>query len=740
MINIENYRNLVNSKRFVDVNAGFDVDESWLNPYLKDFQKVCVKWALKRGRAALFEDTGLGKTIQFLSWARCVCDYTSGKVLVLSPLCVAHQTVKEAEKFGIKGVSYSRGVINTESDIIVTNYEMIDKFDISQFVGVVLDEGSIIKNESGKTKELIVNSFRNTPYRLTCTATPSPNDFMELGTQSEFLGVMTMSEMLAMFFVNDSKENVKWRLKGHGVDKFWEWLATWAIVIKKPSDLGFSDEGYILPKLNIIEHVVDFASSVEDGKLFSMLAQSLNEVRREKRESIQDRADAIAQLVNASDEQWVVWCDLNDESKALCSRIDQSLEVEGSQSVDVKEHIINNFNSGKLKVLVTKPKIAGFGSNWQHTHNMVHSSINYSWEMFYQTIRRQWRFGQVKEVNVHVFRTANESYVWKVMQDKQKKNEEMSIRMISKMKNIMIEKINSLEKEEMTYESDVYKADRFTLYKGDCVEVMHKDINDNSIDYSIFSPPFSSLYTFSNSAFDMSNTNDDKMFMDQLKYCADELYRITKPGRLLSFHCINLTTTKHRDGVIGLRDFRGELIKMFCDSGFIYHSEVTIWKDPVVAMQRTKALGLLWKQIKKDSSMCRQGLADYLVTMRKPGDNVCAISHTEDEFPVDLWSRYASPVWFDVDQGDTLNRSEARENEDERHISALQLGVIRRALKLWTNPNDVVFTPFLGIGSEVFIALQEGRRGMGIELKPKYFDVAVRNCESATRQMSLPGM
>lgn len=740
MINIEDYRNLVNSKRFVDVNAGFDVDESLLNTHLKDFQRVCVKWALKRGRAALFEDTGLGKTIQFLSWARCVCDYTGGKVLVLSPLCVAHQTVKEAEKFGIKRVTYSRGVINPESDIIVTNYEMIDKFDISQFIGVVLDEGSIIKNESGKTKELIVNSFRNTPYRLTCTATPSPNDFMELGTQSEFLGVMTMSEMLAMFFVNDSKENVKWRLKGHGVEKFWEWLATWAIVIKKPSDLGFSDEGYILPKLNIIEHVVDSNSSVEDGKLFSMPAQSLNEVRREKRESIQVRSDAIAQLVNSSDEQWVVWCDLNDESKALCSCIDQSLEVEGSQTVDVKEHRIGDFNSGKLKVLITKPKIAGFGSNWQHTHNMVHSSINYSWEMFYQTIRRQWRFGQVKEVNVHVFRTNNESYVWKAMQDKQKKNEEMSVRMIGKMKNIMIEKIKSSDKQEMTYESDVYKADRFTLYKGDCVEVMHREIGDNSVDYSIFSPPFSSLYTFSNSAFDMSNTNDDEMFMNQLKYCADELYRIIKPGRLLSFHCMNLTTTKHKDGVIGLRDFRGELIKMFCGSGFIYHSEVTIWKDPVVAMQRTKALGLLWKQIKKDSSMCRQGLADYLVTMRKPGDNVQAISHTEDEFPVDLWSRYASPVWFDIDPGDTLNRSEARENEDERHISALQLGVIRRALKLWTNPTDVVFTPFLGIGSEVFVALQEGRRGMGIELKPKYFDVAVRNCESATRQMSLPGM
>lgn len=740
MINIEDYRNLVNSKRFVDVNAGFDVDESLLNTHLKDFQRMCVKWALKRGRVALFEDTGLGKTIQFLSWARCVCDYTGGKVLVLSPLCVAHQTVKEAEKFDIKGVDYSRGVINVDSDIVVTNYEMIDKFDISQFVGVVLDEGSIIKNESGKTKELIVNSFRNTPYRLTCTATPSPNDFMELGTQAEFLGVMTMSEMLAMFFVNDSKENVKWRLKGHGVEKFWEWLATWAIVIKKPSDLGFSDEGYILPKLNIIEHVVDSNSSVEDGKLFSMPAQSLNEVRREKRESIQARSDAIAQLVNSSDEQWVVWCDLNDESKALCSCIEQSLEVEGSQSVDVKEHRIGDFNSGKLKVLITKPKIAGFGSNWQHTHNMVHSSINYSWEMFYQTIRRQWRFGQVKEVNVHVFRTTNESYVWKVMQDKQKKNEEMSVRMIGKMKNIMIEKIKSSDKQEMTYESDVYKADRFTLYKGDCVEVMHREIGDNSVDYSIFSPPFSSLYTFSNSAFDMSNTNDDEMFMNQLRYCVDELYRITKPGRLLSFHCINLTTTKHKDGVIGLRDFRGELIKMFCDSGFIYHSEVTIWKDPVVAMQRTKALGLLWKQIKKDSSMCRQGLADYLVTMRKPGDNVQAISHTEDEFPVDLWSRYASPVWFDIDQGDTLNRSEARENEDERHISALQLGVIRRALKLWTNPNDVVFTPFLGIGSEVFVALQEGRRGMGIELKPKYFDVAVRNCESATRQMSLPGM
>lgn len=270
----------------------------------------------------------------------------------------------------------------------------------------------------------------------------------------------------------------------------------------------------------------------------------------------------------------------------------------------------------------------------------------------------------------------------------------------------------------------------YALYHGDSVEVL-KGIPDNSIHYSIFSPPFASLYTYSNSDRDMGNCTKDEQFYQQFQYLVNELYRVTKPGRLLSFHCMNLPTSKSRDGVIGIKDFRGELIRIFTDAGWIYHSEVCIWKNPVVAMQRTKALGLLWKQIKKDSSMCRQSIPDFLVTMRKPGENDERISHTPEDFPVDVWQHYASPVWMDINPSDTLQKESARDAKDEKHICPLQLEVIKRGINLWTNPGDIVLDPFGGIGSSVYQALLMHRKGIGVELKESYYNQMVKNCENA---------
>ena len=270
----------------------------------------------------------------------------------------------------------------------------------------------------------------------------------------------------------------------------------------------------------------------------------------------------------------------------------------------------------------------------------------------------------------------------------------------------------------------------YSMYQGDSVEVL-KGIPSNSIHYSIFSPPFASLYTYSNSDRDMGNCKSDKEFENHFKYLVKELYRVIMPGRLLSFHCMNLPTSKQNDGVIGIKDFRGQLIKIFQDAGFIYHSEVCIWKDPVVAMQRTKALGLLWKQLKKDSSMSRQGIPDFIVTMRKPGENPERVTHTDKSFPVNVWQKYASPVWMDIKQSDTLQRKSARADKDERHICPLQLEVIKRCIELWTNPGDIVLDPFAGIGSTPYVALRMDRRGLGIELKDTYYEQAVNNCEVA---------
>lgn len=274
---------------------------------------------------------------------------------------------------------------------------------------------------------------------------------------------------------------------------------------------------------------------------------------------------------------------------------------------------------------------------------------------------------------------------------------------------------------------------KYAIYNGDSCEVI-KGIPDNSIHYTIFSPPFASLYTYSNSDRDMGNCKGDKEFAEHFRFLIDELYRVTMPGRLLSFHCMQLPLSKERDGVIGLKDFRGELIRMFQEAGFIYHSEVTIWKNPVTAMQRTKALGLLHKQLKKDSCMSRQGIADFLVTMRKPGDNPERVAHTNESFPVYVWQHYASPVWMDIKESDTLQRKSAREEKDERHICPLQLEVIRRGIELWTNPGDIVLDPFTGIGSTEYVALKSGRRAIGCELKPSYYKQAVSNCMAALEE------
>lgn len=280
-------------------------------------------------------------------------------------------------------------------------------------------------------------------------------------------------------------------------------------------------------------------------------------------------------------------------------------------------------------------------------------------------------------------------------------------------------------------------GEKYAVYHGDCVEVV-SGLPSESVHYSIFSPPFASLYTYSSSPRDMGNCRDHGQFFAHMEHLIAELFRVTKPGRLLSFHCMNLPTSKARDGVIGITDFRGQLIRAFSEAGWIFHSEVTIWKDPVTAMQRTKAIGLLHKQLKKDSCLSRQGIPDYLVTMRKPGDNTEPVTHTNETFPVQLWQRFASPVWMDINPSDTLQYRSAREEADERHVCPLQLEVIRRALKLWTNPGDTVLSPFGGIGSEPVVAIEEGRRAIAVELKDSYFRQMAANCAAAEQAAHQP--
>jgi len=716
----------IKAKASTSIAVGFDPQD--MGGDLFDFQQAIVAWACRRGRAAIFADTGLGKTAMQTEWARQVNEHTGGDVLIAAPLCVAQQTVEEAAKFGIH-VRYCRDQKDAQPGITITNYEMLDRFNPADFAGVVLDESSILKAHDSKTRARITAMFQDTPYRLSCTATPSPNDHMELGNQAEFLGVMTATEMLAMFFIHDGGDTSQWRLKGHGKARFWEWMSAWAVCIRNPADLGFDGARYVLPGLKMHEHIIESPEALP-GQLFSGIAQTLTERRDAKRGSLQERVKVAADLVNSHDRPAIVWCHLNDESKALADAIPDAVEVTGSMTLDQKEAAIMAFTHGQKRVIVTKPSIAGFGMNWQHCADVVFAGLDDSYESFYQAVRRCYRFGQSAVVNVHLVSAESEGAVKANLERKQEQADTMADSMVSHMRELTRQSIKGATVEKSEYKREVVAGNGWTLHLGDCVEVA-RDMPDNSIDYSVFSPPFASLYTYSNSDRDMGNCKTTSEFYEHFRFLVRELYRVIKPGRLLSFHAMDLQTSKFRDGVIGLHDFTGELTRMFTEEGWIYHSKVTIWKDPVTAMQRTKALGLLHKTIRKDSSMSRQGIADYLVTVRKPGDNAEPISHTHESFPVQKWQRYASPVWMDINPSRTLQFKTARESDDERHICPLQLDVIERAMELWSNPGDLVFSPFTGIGSEGYVSIEMGRKFVGSELKRSYWELAKRNLSEA---------
>lgn len=726
------YESFISDKAFMDAPSGFEVPDHALtrgggDRRLFPFQLAIVHWALKRGRAAIFADTGLGKTAMQASWSWAVHQHTGNRVLILAPLCVAPQTVVEAGHFGIP-IRYVREMPEAgDTGIFITNYEMIDRFESAiaagYFDGVVLDESSILKHQDSKTRKRLIEVCSKIPYRLSCTATPSPNDYMELGGQAEFLGVMGTMEMLSMFFIHDSGETSKWRLKGHGRTRFWEWMSHWAVFIKKPSDLGFADTGYDLPALEIDERVV------KTGK---PIGQTLSERNQARRESIDQRVAECAAIVNASAEPCIVWCNLNEESAKLTAAIPDAVEVKGSDKLELKEERIRAFSEGRARVIVTKASITGWGLNWQHCAQMAFVGLNDSYEELYQAIRRCYRFGQTRSVKVHLISADSEGAVLENIKRKERQAEEMSGQMISHMREFCRREVVELRRERSEYVRDSARGADWDLHLGDCVDVT-RELADESVDYSIFSPPFSSLYTYSNSDRDMGNSKDDQEFLAHFRFLSKELFRVLRSGRNLSVHIMNLPTSKQHHGYIGIRDFRGEIIRLFEAEGFIFHSEVCIWKDPVVAMQRTKALGLLWKQIKKDSSMSRQGIADHVVTFRKPGENTRPLAHTPDEFPVSLWQELASPCWMDIRQSNTLNRKMAREQDDERHICPLQLDLIERCMFLWSIPGDVVFSPFAGIGSEGYVATAMGRRFVGSELKRSYFELAKGNLASAPR-------
>lgn len=432
-----NYEDFLKSKEIRYDSCGFEPETD--NPKLFQWQSDIVRWALMKGRSAIFADCGLGKTPMQLQWAAEVSRHEGKPVLICAPLAVAKQTQREGVKFDVP-VTVCRKGVDVKPGVNVTNYEMLEHFDADVFAGVVLDESSILKDASSSTRKMLTEKFRNTPFKLCCTATPSPNDFMELGTHSDFLGVMNQPEMLATFFCHDGGNTSKWRLKGHAEAKFFEWVASWACCITNPADLGYDGSDFVLPELEIEEIVTktkDMANREGQYVLFAETALSLNERREARRNSLDDRVEAAAEIANGTDEQVLVWCDLNAESEALAEAINGAVEVRGSQTPDFKENAMNGFTDGVNRVLVSKPSIAGWGMNWQQCNTMIFVGLSDSFEAYYQAVRRCWRFGQKRPVKVYIIISEAEGCVKQNIERKQADAQRMTKELVKFTKDIL---------------------------------------------------------------------------------------------------------------------------------------------------------------------------------------------------------------------------------------------------------------------------------------------------------------
>lgn len=883
---------------------------------LYPFQRTIVEWAIRKGRAAIFADCGLGKTLMQLEWAR-QCG-AGGKTLIVAPLAVAEQTIAEADKLAM---TVERVTAPTDAPFQITNYQRLRAFVGADYQAIVLDESSILKSLDGKTRTLLLSEFTRPQYRLACTATPAPNDIAELGNHSEFVGALPRVEMLASFFVHDEQT---WRLRGHARDAFWKWCASWSCYVRRPSDLGFPDDGFVLPPLEIRDEVV--ASDYRPEKsLFSL--GGIHERREARRQSIEGRAARTAEMIAESDGQWLVWCDLNDEGDAIESLVPGAIQVKGADDDDWKIAAVRWFQGARCicddpifakrlsawretpningnttpptesdgsrsrspmgastgsngpstcpntigrsqrsssappsnsapstpdeesntrpiprsaksssrrrsnggrptltrglpsecvgtdsplptitgcsrskegaapsapaptqgvapgrastsitvigpgasegscaataipgsassqttpadssarpcicghrtgrRVLICKPSMFGFGLNLQNCHRMAFLGLGDSYERYYQAIRRCWRFGQAQPVECVVVLGSTEGSVAANVRRKEAGSERTAAGVVEHMREAMADEMGvNAGRQRQEYVENVARGDGWELRLGDCVERI-REIPDASVGLSVFSPPFASLYTYSASDRDMGNAGTFDQFYRHFDYLIPELLRVTMPGRRACVHVQQISTTKATHGVIGWRDFRAECVQHFVAAGWVYDGEVVIDKDPQAQAIRTRSKALLFVQKNKDSSWSRPAMADYILLFRHPGDNPVPIV---PDVSNEEWICWARPIWYGIRESDTLQAAEARDPDDERHICPLQLETIERCVRLWSNPGELVLSPFAGIGSEGVVSVRKGRRFTGIELKPGYWKVATKNLQGCNRQVGL---
>lgn len=726
------YDTFLKSKRLVVKSVGQHVRLEDMHPSLFPFQKALVQWACRKGRAATFADTGLGKTRQQLEAARLL----GQPAIILAPLAVVKQTIREGERIGVRAVYSNTG--EAAGEITITNYEQAHKFDPAQFGTVILDESSILKSLHGAIKDSVTEQFKHTHYRLCYTATPAPNDIVELGQHAEFLGILTRQDMLSTFFVHSKDLNRGgasstdgWTLKSHARAPFFRWLASWGMSVRQPSDIGdFDDTPYQLPPLEYIQHYVDY-EFIPDGQMFSANLNGVGDYAKVRRNTIDFRVAQAAELVNNSDEAWIVWCGLNDESDALVRAIPDAKSITGNMSAEQKAELIDDFQQDKYRVMVTKSSIAGMGINLQNVHNQLFCGMNYSYEQFYQSYRRSHRFGQQYPVKLHIVVSKAESGILQTVKRKQKEAERMADELISAVKEGQLEELGTAEVNKFVYAEDTFSNEKYTLMLGDSCKRL-AELDSESVDFSVFSPPFSAIYAYSPTEQDLANSRGMAEFFAHFNFIITELFRVMKPGRNIAVHLMQLPATKTYHGFTGMIDFHGEIVRAFTQAGFHFYGEAYIQKNPQVQAIRTKKLSLLFKTLKKDSTQLAPGIPDCLVIFKKPGENAVPVTPIDNgEMDENDWIAWAHPIWTDVRETETLNVAVAKENPDEKHVSALQLEVIRRAVIMYTNPGELVLDPFGGVGSTGYVAVQNKRRATMIELKPSYYRVMINNMHNA---------
>jgi len=591
-------------------------EASDVSEVLFPFQRDVVRRACRKGRFGIFADCGMGKTLMQLEWLR---HMTSRRSLIVAPLAVAEQTIAEA---GMLEMDVRRVSDPTDDTFQVVNYQKLHRFIGAEYDAIVLDESSILKSLDGKTRGMLLREFVSIPYRLCCTATPAPNDVSELANHAEFLGAMPRAEMLASFFVHDTGGAGTvggWRLKKHAQDSFWEWVASWAVYIRKPSDLGYDDGDFVLPDLEIKQDVIDVEIK-GTGRLFGVDA-GIAGARAARKGSISQRVESLMRLLSEHDDQAIVWCGLNDEGRQLATALGaEAVLIEGATPDDDKVAREGLWRAGQKRVLITKPQMFGFGLNWQHCRRVYFLGIGHSYEQYYQAIRRCWRFGQKHPVDVVIVTTEAESDVAATVRRKERDAALLAEGVVERMGEVMRE---TKARKEYTTEEEF--GEGWEMKLGDCCERI-SEVKDDSVGLSVFSPPFAALYTYSASERDLGNAKDYDQFFQHFGYMAPELLRVTMPGRRACVHVQQVSTTKATHGVIGWRDFRADVVKLFVSLGWIYDGEVVIDKDPQAQAIRTKSKALMFVQKNKDSAWSRPAMADYILLFRKPGSQ--AVSST----------------------------------------------------------------------------------------------------------------